>query len=37
MSLDFFWDFVEVVELVSDHPDEVADRLEIVLTVEVHL
>lgn len=37
VSLHFFWDFVEVVEFVSDHPNEVADRFEVVFAVEVHL
>lgn len=36
VRLHFFGDFVEVVELVPDHPDEVADGLEVVFAVEVH-
>ena len=37
VRLHLLGDLVEVVELVPDHPDEVADGLEVVLAVEVHL
>ena len=36
MRLDFYWDLMEVVQLVSDHTDEVADRLKIIFSVEIN-
>lgn len=36
VRLHFFGDFVEVIELVPDHSNEIADGLEVVLAVEVH-